>query len=404
MGVNRVTAVGDPADMWSWLWGPYLVPTDCVRSWRTDWNVRNVKLKCLKYWIEIPIQDWNGARWNVWRCGTSSRHIGPFRAITICITIVARDKKCRLARPRLSVSILVNTYRCLWLQQKLLKSCGGTFQTCRYKIICICSWLVNFHCLTHILTIKLMQQMGSDAIRWRLLTGRLLVGQIWFGTFEGRSTNVLYWGMIFNYGQFEWSTVEYSGWRLEWSHLEVSQTLATSGVMTFPNWPKMYPRDYESIRTIAMLRVRQISFDADTTTDSAPYNIMIWSRVVLALQAWQISFDADTTIDSAPWPQKTWNTTHRWRIPPERVWPPPLSWDPLNFLIYPDVLSQNVGGDTIARTCSIQNLPMDYTTKYRIAARAQVVCALCPSRFCTLLLQSPLNLRPFFAAYFVWRW
>ena len=244
MGVNRVTAVGDPADMWSWLWGPYLVPPDFVGSWRTDWNVRNVKLKCLKYWIEIPIQDWNGARWNVWRCGTSSRHIGPFRAITICITIVARDKKCRLARPRLSVSILVNTYRCLWLQQKLLKSCGGTFQTCRYKIICICSWLVNFHCLTHILTIKLMQQMGSDAIRWRLLTGRLLVGQIWFGTFEGRSTNVLYWGMIFNYGQFEWSTVEYSGWRLEWSHLEVSQTLATSGVMTFPNWPKMYPRDY----------------------------------------------------------------------------------------------------------------------------------------------------------------
>ena len=329
----------------------------------SNWNVWNIGLKS-QYRIEMARVETSG---DAARAPGTSGHFGPLPSVLPLLPAIKSadwpDHACQCQYWWILIAVCGS-------RQKLLKSCGGTFQTCRYKIICICSWLVNFHCLTHILTIKLMQQMGSDAIRWRLLTERLLVGQIWFGTFEGRSTNVLYWGMIFNYGQFEWSTVEYSGWRLEWSHLEVSQTLATSGVMTFPNWPKMYPRDYESIRTIAMLRVRQISFDADTTTDSAPYNIMIWSRVVLALQAWQISFDADTTIDSAPLPQKTWNTTHRWRIPPERVWPPPLSWDPLNFLIYPDVLSQNVGGDTIARTCSIQNLPMDNTTKYRIAARA----------------------------------
>ena len=155
MGVNQVTAVGDLADMWLWLWRPYLVPPDCVMSWRTDWNVRNVRLKCLKYWIEIPIQDWNGALKRL-----AMRHELPaHRAISGHYHLYyhcGRDKKCRLARPRLSVSILVNTYGCLWVPQKLLKSCGGTFQTCRYKIICICSWLVNFHCLTQILTIKLM--------------------------------------------------------------------------------------------------------------------------------------------------------------------------------------------------------------------------------------------------------
>ena len=106
---------------------------DCAMSWWTDWNVRNVKLKCLKYWIEIPTQDWNGARWNVWRCGTSYWHIGPFRAITICITIVAAiksadwpDHACQYQYWWILIAVCGS-------RQKLLKSCGGTFQTCRYK-------------------------------------------------------------------------------------------------------------------------------------------------------------------------------------------------------------------------------------------------------------------------------
>ena len=58
------------------------------------------------------------------------------------------------------------------------------------------------------------------------------------------------WRIFNNYGQFEWSSGQYSGWRLQWSQLQVSQILATSGVMTLPNWPKIYPRDHESTQAI----------------------------------------------------------------------------------------------------------------------------------------------------------
>ena len=58
------------------------------------------------------------------------------------------------------------------------------------------------------------------------------------------------WRIFNNYGKFEWSSGQYSGWRLEWSQLEASQTLATSGVMTSLDWAKISPRDHESLRAI----------------------------------------------------------------------------------------------------------------------------------------------------------
>ena len=91
----------------------------------SDWNVWNIGLKS-QYGIEM-------ARWNVWRCGTSYRHIAILGHYHLYYHCGEFGKKCRLGRPRLSVSILVNTYGCLWVPQKLLKSCGGIFQTCRYK-------------------------------------------------------------------------------------------------------------------------------------------------------------------------------------------------------------------------------------------------------------------------------
>ena len=126
-------------------------------------------LRCPKRPIEMfEILDWNpntGLKWRALKRLAMRHKLPAHRAISghyhLYYHCGESDKKCRLARLRLSVLILVNTYRCLWLgRQKLLKSCGGTFQTCRYKIICICSCLVNSHCLTEISTIKAMQQMG----------------------------------------------------------------------------------------------------------------------------------------------------------------------------------------------------------------------------------------------------
>ena len=48
------------------------VPPDCVMCRRTDWNVWNVRLKCLEYRIQSPP---SGLKWSVELWGTSYRHI-----------------------------------------------------------------------------------------------------------------------------------------------------------------------------------------------------------------------------------------------------------------------------------------------------------------------------------------
>ena len=129
---ERVTAVGS---WYSWLWRrrPYfgigfhqiaLCAGERIEMSETsDWNVWNIG-------FNPRLLDWNGPLKRVARAtGTS-----PFRAITICITNVSRiqfyldawpyyhcggpGKKWRLARTRLSLSILVNSYGCLWQPAK----------------------------------------------------------------------------------------------------------------------------------------------------------------------------------------------------------------------------------------------------------------------------------------------
>ena len=97
----------------------------------SDWNVWNIG-------FNPRLLDWNGPL----KRGARATGTSPFRAITICITtnvsrsiiasitIVCRSmavlplhcgepsKKCRLARTRLSLSILVNSYGCLWQPAK----------------------------------------------------------------------------------------------------------------------------------------------------------------------------------------------------------------------------------------------------------------------------------------------
>ena len=127
----------------------------------------------------FEILDWNpntGLKWRVETSGDAARATGtlPFRAITICITIVVgRVKSADWADHACQ-------YQYWWILMAVCgcrKNCSNHvvahFRPVVTKIICICSiqsWLVNFHCLTQILTIKLMQQMGSDNIGWWLLT------------------------------------------------------------------------------------------------------------------------------------------------------------------------------------------------------------------------------------------
>ena len=143
------------------LWAGERIET----SETSNWNVWNIGLKS-QYRIEMARIETSG---DAARATGTSVHFGPLPSVLPLCWLPAiksadwPDHACQYQYWWILIAVCGS-------RQKLLKSCGGTFQTCRYKIICICSCLVNFHCLTQILTMKLMQQMGCDAKRWGVLT------------------------------------------------------------------------------------------------------------------------------------------------------------------------------------------------------------------------------------------
>ena len=71
-----------------------------------------------------------------------------------------------------------------------------------------------------------------------------------------------------NFKLSKYSLAQTGSWHLEWSQIRAVETEGSRGVLTSPNWPRIYPNDYESTWVIQVEKGQSIKLDfTDFDTD-----------------------------------------------------------------------------------------------------------------------------------------